>query len=101
MDRLPAIEKHLLQEAAVIGVEVSLALLAAVVDRPEDALLQGLRRLQTGEFIYETRAVPTRVYTFKHVLTQEVAYQALLPSVRQQVHQRIAQVAGGAVSHDR
>ena len=92
MDRLPALEKHLLQEAAVIGVEVSLALLEAVVDRPEDALLQGLRRLQTGEFIYETRAVPTRVYTFKHVLTQEVAYQALLPSVRQQVHQRIAQV---------
>jgi len=92
MDRLPALEKHLLQKAAVIGVDVPLALLQAVVDRPEEALLQGLRRLQTAEFLYETRVVPTRAYTFKHVLTQEVAYQALLPSDRQQVHLRIAQV---------
>ena len=92
MDRLPALEKHLLQEAAVIGVDVPLALLQAVVDRPEEGLLQSLRQLQTAEFLYETRVVPTRAYTFKHVLTQEVAYQALLPNVRQQVHQRIAQV---------
>ena len=92
MDRLPAFEKHLLQAAAVIGVDVSLPLLQAVAERPEEALLQGLRRLQTAEFLYETRVLPTRAYTFKHVLTQEVAYQALLPSVRQQVHQRTAQV---------
>jgi predicted ATPase len=92
MDRLPAFEKSLLQEAAVIGIDVPLALLQAVGDRSEAALLQGLRRLQTVEFLYETRVVPTRAYSFKHVLTQEVAYQALLPSVRQQVHQRIAQM---------
>jgi predicted ATPase len=92
MDRLPALEKSLLQEAAVIGVDVPFPLLQAVGDRPEAALLQGLRRLQTAGFLYETRVLPTRAYTFKHVLTQEVAYQALVPSVRQQVHQRIAQV---------
>jgi predicted ATPase len=92
MDRLPAFEKSLLQEAAVIGVDVPLPLLQAVGDRPEAALLQGLRRLQTAEFLYETRVLLTRAYTFKHVLTQEVAYQALVPRVRQQVHQRIAQV---------
>jgi len=31
-------------------------------------------------------------YTFKHVLTQEVAYESLLQSTRQQIHQRIAVV---------
>jgi predicted ATPase len=61
------------------------------VDQPEEALLQGLRRLQTAEFLYETRVLPTRAYAFKHVLTQEVAYQALVARVRQQVHQRTAQ----------
>ena len=32
------------------------------------------------------------VYTFKHVLTQEVAYQSLVRRVRQQSHAHIAQV---------
>ena len=32
------------------------------------------------------------MYTFKHVLTQEVAYQSLVQRARQQYHTRIAQV---------
>jgi predicted ATPase/class 3 adenylate cyclase len=39
------------------------------------------------------RAVPPQAtYTFKHALIQDVAYQSLLRSTRQQYHQRIAQV---------
>jgi len=48
--------------------------------------------LQVAEFVYETRLVPVPTYTFKHVLTQEVAYQSLLHSTRTQYHRQIAQV---------
>jgi predicted ATPase len=92
VDRLPPAEKHLLQTAAVIGPEVSIALLQAITEVPEDTLAGSLRHLQAAEFLYETRLVPEQTYTFKHVLTQEVAYQSLLHSTRRQVHQQIAQV---------
>ena len=44
------------------------------------------------EFLYETHPGPARTYTFKHVLTQEAAYQSLLDSVRRQLHHRIAHI---------
>lgn len=34
----------------------------------------------------ETDAAPDRVYTFRHILVQEVAYQSLLAHARQQLH---------------
>lgn len=92
MDRLPAAPKHLLQVAAVMGQEVPLPLLQAVVEQAEEALRQGLRTLQAAELLVEARLAPAPVYTFKHALIQETAYQLLLKRTRQQVHQRIAQV---------
>jgi predicted ATPase len=92
IDRLPPEDKRLLQTAAVIGTEVPLSLLQAIAEVPEAALHRGLAHLQASEFLYETRLFPEQVYTFKHALTQEVAYQSLLASTRQKVHQRIAQV---------
>src|SRR5262245_35476235 len=78
IDRLPPEEKHLLQTAAVIGTEVSCALLRAIADLPEDSLHRGLAHLQAAEFLYETRLFPEPEYTFKHALTHEVAYGSLL-----------------------
>jgi predicted ATPase len=92
IDRLPPVAKRLLQVAAVIGIEVSFSLLQAIAEQPEDALQQSLAHLQAAELLSETRLVPEWVYTFKHALTQEVAYQSLLKSTRQQLHQRIAQM---------
>ena len=60
IDRLPAEEKRLVQTAAVIGTEVPLLLLQAVVDLPEDTLHRGLAHLQAAEFLYETRLFPER-----------------------------------------
>jgi predicted ATPase len=90
IDRLPAEEKRLLQTAAVIGKDVAFPLLQAIAGLPEEALRQHLVYLQDAEFVYETARFPTLAYTFKHVLTQEVAYESLLQSTRQQIHQRIA-----------
>jgi predicted ATPase/class 3 adenylate cyclase len=91
IDRLPPEEKQLLQAAAVIGTEVPLPLLQAIAGLPEAALHRGLTHLQAAEFLYETRLFPERAYTFKHALTQQVAYQSLLTSTRQRYHAQLAQ----------
>jgi predicted ATPase len=92
IDRLPPEEKHLLQTAAVIGTEVPLPLLHAVAELPEAALHGGLVHLQATEFLYETRLFPAHEYTFKHALTQEVAYNSLLRERRRVLHTRIVEV---------
>jgi class 3 adenylate cyclase/tetratricopeptide (TPR) repeat protein len=86
IDRLPPEEKQLLQTAAVIGTEVPLALLQAMVEVPEEALRLGLTHLQAAEFLYETRLFPEIEYTFKHALTQQVAYETLLQERRRTLH---------------
>jgi predicted ATPase len=91
MDRLPSQEKRLLQMASVIGTEVPLALLQSVAELPEEALRVGLTHLQAAEFLYETRLFPEPEYTFKHALTQEVAYNAMLLEQRRVLHERVAQ----------
>src|SRR5262249_56192896 len=77
IDRLSPEDKTLLQKAAVIGKDVPYALLQAIAKAPEEALRQGLGCLQAAEFLYETALFPELEYTFKHALTQEVAYGGL------------------------
>ena len=91
MDRLPQDEKRLLQMAAVIGMEAPLRLLQALVEIPDETLYSHLDHLQAAEFLYETTLFPERLYTFKHALTQNVAYQSLLHSTRHQYHRRIVE----------
>jgi len=92
IDRLPATAKRLLQAAAVIGKDVALPLLQAVTEVPDEVIYYDLKSLQTAEFLYETYALTAPVYTFKHVLTQEVTYQSLVRHAQQRYHARIAQV---------
>ena len=91
IDRLPPEEKRLLQTAAVIGTEVSLPLLQAIAELPDDALHRGLVHLQAAEFLYETQLFPEHVYTFKHALTHEVAYSGLLHERKRALHARIVE----------
>jgi predicted ATPase/class 3 adenylate cyclase len=91
IDRLPPEEKQLLQTAAVIGTEVPLPLLQAIAELPEATLHRGLAHLQAAAFLYETRLFPEPEYTFKHALTQEVAYNAVLLERRRGLHERAAQ----------
>jgi tetratricopeptide (TPR) repeat protein len=91
IDRLPPAEKDLLQTLAVVGKEFSARLLKQVVDRPEHELQGFLSHLQAAEFIYEQPAFPEVEYTFKHALTQEVAYNSLVQDRRKALHERTAQ----------
>jgi tetratricopeptide (TPR) repeat protein len=88
LDRLPPEEKRLLQTAAVLGTDVSLPLLQAIAETPEEILYNGLAHLQAAEFLYETRLFPEREYTFKHALIHEVAYGSLLQDWRRALHAR-------------
>jgi class 3 adenylate cyclase len=86
LDRLAPGHKSLLQTAAVIGRAVPRSLLLYVTGTPEEELDQVLHLLQTREFLYEAAIYPERVYSFKHALTQEVAYQELLHERRSYLH---------------
>jgi predicted ATPase len=95
VDRLPADVKTLLQTLAVLGKEFAWSLLTAVADQPEGELQRLLAHLRAEEFLYEQPAFPESAYTFKHALTQEVAYNAVLLERRRVVHERAAQAIEG------
>jgi tetratricopeptide (TPR) repeat protein len=100
IDRLPSAEKELLQTLAVIGKEFSLDVVRRLTEKPSDEVDRMLGALQLGEFIYEQPAVGDIEYTFKHALTQEVAYNSVLLERRKSLHER-AGVAMEAVYADR
>ena len=60
-----------------------------LAELPDDELYQYLARLQAAEFLYETNLFPELEYTFKHALTNEVVYGALLHERRTSLHGRI------------
>jgi tetratricopeptide (TPR) repeat protein len=77
IDRLPPADKRVLQAAAVIGKDVPYSLLETICSLPESELRVTLATLQAAEFVYEVQLFPELEYTFKHALTQEVAYTGL------------------------
>ncbi len=90
IDRLPAKEKELLQTLSVLGRQFSLGLVRSVTEKQDAELESRLSGLQAGEFIYEQPATTDVEYVFKHALTQEVAYSALLIEQRKILHERAA-----------
>ena len=90
LDRLATV-KTLAQLGATLGREFSYDLLQAVSPWDEATLRRGLHQLVEAEFLYQQGLPPQATYTFKHALIQDVAYQSLLRSTRQQYHQCIAQ----------
>jgi len=92
LDRLPPLAKRLLQTAAVIGREAPRLVLAQVMNMSESEFEQALHLLETRELLYESALYPDSVYSFKHALTQEVAYHGLLQEHRALLHERVGEV---------
>jgi class 3 adenylate cyclase len=88
IDRLAVEQKDLLQTLAVIGHESPFALIRKIASPADDQLEQMLLALQAGEFIYGQPSAAVE-YTFKHALTQEVAYNSLLIERRKVLHERV------------
>jgi predicted ATPase len=89
LDRLGRV-KEVAQIAAVIGRDFSYELLAAVTPLPEAELRAALARLVETELVFCRGAPPDALYTFKHALVQETAYNAVLRERREELHARIA-----------
>jgi tetratricopeptide (TPR) repeat protein len=91
LDRLGS-AKSIAQMGATIGRQFTYALLRAVVPLEDEPLQRDLAVLVATELLYQRGQPPHAIYTFKHALVQEAAYESLLRRVRRQAHQRILHV---------
>jgi DNA-binding winged helix-turn-helix (wHTH) protein/tetratricopeptide (TPR) repeat protein len=91
LDRLSS-AKDVAQVGAAIGRSFSHKIIAAVMSKDASALQQALDRLAEARLILPQGVPPDTLYTFKHMLLQEAAYESLLRSQRLQLHARIAAV---------
>lgn len=82
---LPEATKQVLQMAAGLGREIPIQLLQALWQGPGE-LEPALLALQRLEFLYRRYNGAEGLYVFKHALTQEVAYESLLPIQRRVLH---------------
>ena len=91
LDRLGT-AKSVAQLGAVLGRTFTYELLQAVSSLDELVVWQSLVELVRAELLYQRGSFPEAVFTFKHALVQDAAYQSLLRRTRQQHHACIAQV---------
>ena len=89
LDRLAPV-REIGQIAAAIGREFSYSLLRVSVGCDETALKNALAQLEQAELVFRRGEPPEAVYSFKHALVRDVAYESLLKSRRQQLHSQIA-----------
>jgi class 3 adenylate cyclase/predicted ATPase len=91
LDRLAPV-KEIAQLGATLGREFSHDVLQAVSPLSETELREGLRQLLDAEMLHQRGQPPHATYSFKHALIRDAAYQSLLKSKRQRLHQQIAEV---------
>jgi predicted ATPase/class 3 adenylate cyclase len=99
IDRLATDERSLLQNAAVIGRDVSLSILATIANMDEEAANERILKLQNAGFLYESQLYPVQVFTFKHALVQKVAYESLLNADRRRLHSRLIDAVEKLLPH--
>ena len=103
IDRLSDECKAVLQAAAVLGRDVPVRLLEAIL--PDIATVKDrLSELQRLEYLHDRSDGARQLYRFKHALTQEVGYSSLLADDRRTLHARAvgsieAEYAGRLAEH--
>jgi predicted ATPase/class 3 adenylate cyclase len=90
IDRLEDEVRYVLQSAAVIG-RLFLHKLLQYTTQQEQNLDRYLWQLEERDLVYEDRAVPEVEYSFRHVLTQETAYNTILSRRRREFHRKVAE----------
>jgi class 3 adenylate cyclase/tetratricopeptide (TPR) repeat protein len=93
IDRLSSRDKDLLRAAAVIGREVPIELLRAVIDLPRPELAASLARLAAADLLGTVD--PFGKCAFRHPLTHEVAYRTQLADGRRRTHGDVARALIG------
>lgn len=88
MSQLSEDSRKVLVNAAVIGGEFQLEVLAAVSGETEDRLIDLLEEAVTLGVIVEDSGAPGR-FRFTHILTQETLYEGLIAARRARIHARV------------
>jgi predicted ATPase/class 3 adenylate cyclase len=93
VDRLDESSKLTVKVASVIGRTFKYRPLRAIypVEITPDRLRQNLERLSRLDLTPLDRPAPEWEYIFKHITTQEVAYESLLYAHRRQLHRRMGE----------
>jgi class 3 adenylate cyclase len=94
LDDLPAAEKRLLQDAAVLGKVVWSGALAAMSDTSRFAVEERLHALERREMLRRERRSSVggeTEYAFRHVLMRDVAYGQIPRAQRAEKHRRAAE----------
>jgi class 3 adenylate cyclase/tetratricopeptide (TPR) repeat protein len=85
IDLLDGMPKSVLQTSAVIGPDISVALLSGMLGVSPAKLAGDLKTLEAADFLRKVRASAPE-YSFKHDLTREVAYGTMLLGLRRSLH---------------
>ena len=84
--------KEIAQIGAAIGREFSYELIEAVAPMAQAQLDAALAQLTESGLAFRRGTPPDAIYTFKHALVQDAAYDSLLKSRKQELHAKIARV---------
>ena len=85
IDRLDGVPKALLQTSAVIGADVSIALLSGILEVAPGKIARDLKTLEKADLLRKVKRVGSE-YSFKHDLIREVAYGTMLLGTRRSLH---------------
>jgi class 3 adenylate cyclase len=91
LDRFAPV-REVAQIGAAIGREFSYEMIEAVASMPQAQLDEALARLGESGLAFRRGTPPDAVYSFKHALVQDAAYDSLLKRRRQELHGKIARV---------
>jgi len=93
LDRL-APAKEVAQVGAMIGREFSQRLLAGVLGLAQAKLAEALDELVRSGLVARRGVAPDAIYTFRHALIRDTAYNSMLKTQRMQRHGQIAAAIG-------
>lgn len=102
IDHLPPSQQLTLKVASVIGRVFALRVLRDIypVEGERGQLDDNLQALDRLDLTPREPSAPDLAYIFKHVITQEVAYNLMLYAQRRQLHRAAAEWYEGAEAHD-
>lgn len=94
LDAVPAEDKAVIQDAAVVGKVFWPDAVAHVAERGRWAIEEALRRLEQRQLIrrrHDSSVAGDSEYAFEHVLIRDVAYRTILRPLRAEKHRRAAE----------
>ena len=91
LDRLGPV-KDVALVASIIGPEFSFELVEALVSLETPLLAAALERLVRSDMVVQRGDPPNAIYSFKHALLRDAAYQTVLKSRKRDLHRRVAEI---------